>query len=110
MKKKFFYILGWLFVRPRRWFFWKMIANTYPRWFPKYDEFWQKWKFPNIHWWVLYKTIFRFFRWMHYDAWRPFCKWGRIRLTYPLIGRIIHRIGNTTAGFSNGETGQNCTG
>jgi hypothetical protein len=64
------------------------------------------WKWPNLHWWVLYKTIFRFCTWLHYDSWRLFCDWtGGYRCSFPLIARMIKKIGTTTAGFaiSGGE-------
>lgn len=101
-----FYIYGFIFVRPRRWLFWKMICGSFGlHILPEYDECFECWRLPNIHWWLLYKTVFKFFSWLHYDAWRVFCRWDRIRLTYPLIARIIHRIGETTAGYaiSGGE-------
>jgi hypothetical protein len=70
------------------------------RWWPEYDEIWEKWKLPNIHWWILYNTIFKFFKWLYYEAWRVFCDWtGGYRRTFPLIARIIQRIGSTTAGY-----------
>lgn len=95
-------VYGWIFVRPRRWFFSNMIFNCYPQWFPKKHEFFG-WQMPNIHWWILYKTVFKFFKWLHYDGWRPFCDWtGGYRRTYPLIARFIHRIGATTAGYAIG--------
>jgi hypothetical protein len=82
-----------------------MITNTSPMWLPEWNDCWGRYDWPNIHWWILYKTVFKFFKWLNYDAWRPFCKWGRIRLTFPLIARIIQRIGQTTAGYaiSGGE-------
>lgn len=104
--KTLFYLYGWIFVRPRRWLFWNMVRNTGPRWIPK--RRWCGWQMPNIHWYILYSTIFRFMTWLHYDAWRSFCKWdgpGGMRSSYPMIARIIKRIGSTTAGFaiSGGE-------
>lgn len=99
--KKLWYVYGWIFVRPRRWLFWKMVWATSPRWIPKKEQF-LGWQWPNIHWWILYITVFRFCSWLHWEAWRHFCKWDKIRLTYPLIARIIHRIGQTTAGYATG--------
>jgi len=98
-------VYGWMFVRPRRWFFHRMVCASYPRWKIKKEDYFG-WTFPNIHWYVLYITVFNFFTWIHYDGWRPFCNWeGGYRRTYPLIARIIHKIGSTTAGYaiSGGE-------
>lgn len=106
--KELFYLYGWLFVRPRRWFFWQMIAHGSHelRFIPKYDDCWERWQLPNIHWWLLRHTIFDFCKWLHYDAWRPFCDWtGGYRGSFPWIARAIKRIGDTTAGYaiSGGE-------
>lgn len=98
---------GYVFVRPRRCFFWKMVANTKLRLLPE-KRYWDegKWTLPNIHWWVLYKTVFRFFSWLYWDAWRYFCAYKNGRFeNKPLIARVIQRIGSTTAGYaiSGGE-------
>jgi hypothetical protein len=99
LKRSFFKIYGWLVIRPIRWFFWKMICNTALCVVPKRE--WGQWRLPNIHWWLLYKTIFKFFKWLNYDAWRPFCDWtGGWRQSYPLPARVIHTIGKTTAGYA----------
>lgn len=98
--KHIHFVLGWIFVRPRRWFFWKMSCASFGvRVLPTHDEYFG-WKAPNIHWWILYKTLFNFFYWLDTDAWRYFCKWGNVRLTYPLIARVIHKIGKTTVGYA----------
>jgi hypothetical protein len=97
--------LGYLFVRPRRWFFHKLICNCYPHWLPRKDDY-CGWRMPNIHWWLLYRTAFKFCKWLHYDAWRPFCDWtGGWRRSFPWPARLIKRIGDTTAGYaiSGGE-------
>ncbi|MFA5300087.1 MAG: hypothetical protein WC389_18020 [Lutibacter sp.] len=99
------YIYGWILVRPRRWFFRNMICAAYPQWKIK-KEYDGRWSMPNIHWHILYMTIFKFFKWLYYDGWRPFCDWtGGYRRTFPLIARIIHKIGQTTSGYtiSSGE-------
>lgn len=107
LSKQFAYTYGWLFVRPRRWLFWKMIADGsfQVRWLPKRVDYSREWRLPNPHWVAMYWTVFKFFKWLNYDAWRHFCKWDKVRQTYPLIARAIHRIGQTTAGFaiSGGE-------
>ena len=94
------WLFGWVCVRPRRWFFGQMIRAAYPRWKIKKHEYFG-WEFPNIHWWLLYVSVFRFFKWLNYEAWRPFCDWtdGR-RRSYPLVARAIHRVGATTAGYA----------
>jgi hypothetical protein len=98
--KKVRYILGFIFVRPRRWLFRNMVRSTKIRW--GFDRTWDnRILMPNIHWWILYKTVFNFFKWLDYDAWRPLCKWGdRYRLTYPWYAHLIQRIGETTAGYA----------
>lgn len=107
--KIIWYIYGWIFVRPRRWFFGKMLwkgsfglrlwfkRNEY--WCKDFDSFCDKWKWPNLHWWILYKTVFNFCSWLYWDGWRPFCKWGNVRLTYPPIARMLHCFGLATAGY-----------
>lgn len=105
MKKSFRYGLGWFFVRPRRWLFWRMVGSCYVRWLPEHDDYFG-WKMPNVHWWILYITVFKFFCWLHYDAWRPLCTWkdGWLHHT-PCYAEWIQRIGQTTAGsaISGGE-------
>lgn len=100
VSKKIRYLCGWIVVRPVRWFFWRMMwASVGLRTLPERDEFSKKWRYPNPHWWFLYKTVFKFCKWLYLDGWRPFCKWSdRGRKSYPLIARIIHKIGRTTAG------------
>jgi len=79
-----------------------MVRAAYPRWKIEKHEYFG-WTFPNIHWWLLYLTVFRFFKWLNYDAWRPFCDWtGGYRRTFPFMARIIHRIGATTSGYAIG--------
>lgn len=97
------YISGWCFVRPRRWLFWRMIGETELRWKWVRQEFGDEsyWQCPNFHWWIAYRTIFKFFKWLYWDGWRPLCKWGeRTRLTYPWYARAVHKLGQTTAGFA----------
>lgn len=99
MSKRLHYLYGWIFVRPRRWFFWKCILNSKLRLTPKKD--WDRWLMPNPHWWILYKTVFTLCKWFYWDAWRYFCTYKNGFLhKKPLIARIIHRIGSTTAGFA----------
>lgn len=113
MTTTLFYWYGWIFVRPRRWLFWKMIAKgsfgirwipeKSEYWTPELDEFYEKYRWPNLHWWLLYKTIFKFCKWLHYDGWRPFCDWtGGHRRSFPWIARAIKRIGDTTSGYAIG--------
>jgi hypothetical protein len=103
--QKIRYLHGWLFVRPRRWFFWKMCWVHRPILLPRKDECFG-WLWPNVHWWVLDRTIFRLCKWMYWDAWRPFCRWENGWLSHkPWYAKVIQRIGATTAGFaiSGGE-------
>lgn len=94
-----FYIYGWIFVRPRRWLFGRMLLGSFGlRLMPEKRCY--GWSYPNLHWWILYHTIFNFFCWLYWDAWRPFCKWDGVLIHKPLIAKIIHRIGATTAGFA----------
>lgn len=100
-----FKIYGYIFVRPRRWFFRKMFGGSYLRILPKREDYFG-WRMPNIHWWILYRTIFRLFKWMYWDAWRKLCTYENGWLKHkPFIAKIIHRVGSTTAGFaiSGGE-------
>lgn len=103
--KRLRYLLSYLFVRPRRWFFHKMLCDSFGiRWW--FEKDWYGTSYPNIHWWILYKTVWKFFRWLNNDAWRYFCTWEDGWLKHkPLISKIIHRIGQTTVGerTSGGE-------
>jgi hypothetical protein len=99
------YLLAFLTVRPRRWLFRRMACNYQLILFPRKEEYWG-WTWPNLHWWALYWTVFKFFKWLNYDAWRYFCRWENgWRVTMPPIARIIQRVGQTTAGcvISGGE-------
>lgn len=103
--KRLRYILGWVLVRPRRWFFWNMISSSTPQWRSELT-FDGRWHGPNIHWWILYKTVFKFFKWLNYEGWRPLCKWSPTCLIHkPWYAELVHRIGETTAGaaISGGE-------
>ena len=98
--KRLWHIYGWLFVRPRRWFFGKMIRSWFPVWYPK-KEAWG-WVIPNIHWWILYHTVYEFFSWLEQRAWKYFCTYKNGWLKHePTIAKIIHRIGGTTAGYAS---------
>lgn len=95
------YAAAFITVRPVRKLFWKMIANTELRLIPKEREWDGSWRLPNVHWWILYKTVFSFFKWVHRDAWRPFCDWtGGWRQTFPPIARIVKWFGDSTAGYA----------
>ena len=117
--KKLRYYAAWILVRPYRWFFWKCITHGSfsrycgVRWLPERREEWDNYHYnknrprkewemiiwPDFVWVFLYLTMFKFFRWLNYDAWRPLCRWGEhCRETYPWHARLIHRIGATTAG------------
>lgn len=91
------YIYGWIFVRPRRWFFKNLLWNHSLRLWPKKEG--DYWCWPNLHWVVLYRLLWPFFKWLYYEAWRSFCKWENgFRSSYPWIARLIHWIGRTTVG------------
>jgi hypothetical protein len=105
MKRYFFWLFGWCFVRPQRWLFRRMVFSTHLQLLPQHDDYFG-WTWPNPHWWILYKTVFRFFNWLHWDAWRPLCTWGERCLEHkPWWASLVQRIGGTTAGFaiSGGE-------
>lgn len=97
----FWWLYGWVFVRPRRWFFWKMVWNYRPRWWFEKRDYEKSYRWPNIHWYVLYHTVFNLCSWLYYEGWRPFAVWkdGMLR-EKPLLCRIIQRIGHTTAGYT----------
>lgn len=94
------YVYGWLFVRPRRWVFYKMACNSSIRWLPGRDVF-DNWRLPNIHWWLLYHTVFSFFKWLSWSAWCRLCVYenGR-RKTFPWYARFVKWFGDTTAGMA----------
>ena len=101
MKKRARWLFGWILVRPVRWAFSRMAWASYLRIKPEKQECDEKWRMPNIHWWLLYLSIFRFFKWLDGDAWRVFCDWtGGFRRTYPWPARFIHSIGAFTAGYA----------
>lgn len=119
--KQLRYYLAFLTVRPRRWFFrrcisygcgdtiwWPRMAEPHDCWHWTYDRektTWEMIQWPNVHWVMAYRIVFRFFKWLNYKAWRHLCQWNRVRLTYPWYARLVHRIGKTTAGcvISGGE-------
>lgn len=98
MLKKIYYLYGWIFVRPRRKLFKKMICNSYLRIIPEKDSL--GWHLPNLHWWLLYVSVFKFFKWLDWRAWRYLCTYENGWLKRkPMIAKIIDRIGATTAGY-----------
>jgi len=109
-KIMFFKIYGWILVRPRRWLFHKMVwsdrldmrieKNYYYR-----DNWFQRIKWPNLHWWVLRQIIFEPLKWLYWDGWRLFDKKKNGVPQWTLPARIAKRIGQTTAGcaISGGE-------
>ncbi|MCK5616291.1 hypothetical protein KAR91_81265 [Candidatus Pacearchaeota archaeon] len=110
-KIMFFKIYGWIFVRPRRWLFWHMVWSDRLSWKIERNYYYDgRWKWPNLHWWILRQIIFEPLKWLYWDGWRIFEKWedkgGGTR--WPkgrLLARIAKRIGQTTAGcaISGGE-------
>lgn len=116
------YLLSWLTVRPRRWFFRRCLfeGGQGVRWLPVrregWDNYnyhedrelrpWERFKWPNFHWVFAYRTVFAFFKWLYWDGWRPLCRWGpHCRETFPWYARLVQKIGRTTAGvtISGGE-------
>lgn len=103
-EKQFYWLFGWIIIRPIRWFFFRQISASFgARWWFEKNDMWpyygKKYRAPNFHWWILYKTIFNFFCWLDNEAWRPFCDWtGGWRRTYPFIAKVIHKIGKITTG------------
>lgn len=100
--KIIYQIRGWILIRPIRWFFGNISRAHSLRVWPERNEYYHKdyypykYHWPNIHWWIAYKTIGKFFLWLNWNGWRPFCDWtGGYRRTYPMIARIIHKIGKT---------------
>ena len=95
---RFFKIYGYIFVRPRRYLFGNMGWNSDLRPLPVKHEYFG-WRLPNWHWWILYKTVFRFFKWLYWDGCIRVSRWEKrwFKGRTNLYG-IIRRIGATTAG------------
>lgn len=105
LAKKIRYYLAFILVRPIRWFFSKMVRNYRLHLWPKWnywewaDHWWQRVRWPNVHWWILYHTVFNFFHWLHWRAWCKFCTYEKGFLAHkPWYAAVIHRIGEFTAG------------
>lgn len=100
MLKKIYYLYGWIFVRPRRKLFKKMICNSYLRIIP--EKHCGKWLLPNLLWWLLYISVFKFSKYSYWRTWSYLCTYGNGRLKRKpilwIIARIIHGISSTTAG------------
>jgi hypothetical protein len=95
------YCVSFVTVRPIRKLFFKMIINSDLRLLPEKCEWGNSWRLPNVHWWLLYKTVFKFFKWVHYDGWRPFCtRTGGRRQTFLPIARFVKWLGDSTAGYA----------
>ncbi len=117
IRLKLRYWAGWVFIRPIRKFFSAMLRGSFynscgVQWLPKHDpelvwlcdcygvkpRWWRLIRWPDFHWVFLYRTVFRFFSWLHYDAWRPLCTWDRFLKHKPWYAAVIQRIGGITAG------------
>lgn len=102
---------GYVVIRPiRRVMWWAARGSFGLRLIPKRQgwlPWWHldEWRFPNPHFWFLYRTIGKLATWMKWDAWRPFCDWtGGWRRTFPWYARLIHRVGNSLSyAFHGGE-------
>lgn len=99
---------GWMVYRPIRWFFWKMVANSRltplisRQW--SFDEPKKVFKFTNFHWWILYKTVFKFFKWLYWYAWAKFAIWSepnargaRWLVSHTWLSKFIQWVGSYTA-------------
>lgn len=98
------YWISWVLVRPRRWLFHRMVWASTVRWVPRRAYSGGPISWPNPHWWILYLTVFRAFRWLQWRGWRLLVKvddrgcYGKI----PWYARAVRRIGETTAGCATG--------
>jgi hypothetical protein len=98
------WLYGWMFIRPLRWMSRQSVRGSFGLRL-KPEKSWDGWRGPNLHLWLWYKTYGKFFLWMEGYAWRNFCDWtGGSRRTYPLIARVIHKVGRTMSyGLRGGE-------
>lgn len=97
IKRRLIYIYGWMFVRPRRFVVRKIAFPGSICVLPRREC--GIWFWPNVHWFILHKTIWPLLSWLYWDGWRWFCKWeDGYRSTYPLMARFVRWIGRTTAG------------
>lgn len=97
MATRLWYIYGWIFVRPRRWIFWQMMRNCHLQLGIKHT--WGRWTFPNLHWWLLSKTVLKFLLWARRNSLHKFRR-------FPFLREIIYRIACTTAGYA--QNGGEC--
>lgn len=106
--KTFWNIFGWIVIRPIRKIMWWATKGSFGlRLWPKKE--WGEWKLPNLHYWVLYKTLGNFSTWLYWDAWRVFCDWtGGFRRTYPWPAKLVHSIGKTLAWCFYGGSCYHC--
>ena len=95
----FYYIMGFIFIRPIRYAFWQMVCATSPRWW--FKRGYECWYLPNIHWYILYITVFRLCAYLYWDGWRHFAHYHPQHNYLQFIslpGAILKRIGTITAG------------
>lgn len=65
------YLYGWVFIRPKRWFFQRLLSGSGKlRILP--NKLYGKWRSPNILEWIGYRIIFRPLRWCFWNAIREF--------------------------------------
>lgn len=101
--KIIYQLRGWALIRPIRWFTRKISMASFgltvkfekdPYYHPEFSR--SKYKWPNLHWWILYKTVGKFSLWLRWDAWRVFCNWeGGWRRTFPWPAAVVYKIGKT---------------
>lgn len=97
--KIFWKAYGWVFYRHLKRWFRKMVRASEPKWkFEKTCYGYLIW--PNIWWWLLYRTVFKFCKGCYWDYWRPFCKWDKVLIHKPWYARFIHWFGSYTAGMA----------
>ena len=110
MPKFIYQVRGWILIRPLRYLSrWSARGSFGLRLMPRkntmYPYYGWRYNMPNVHYWLLYKTVGELSTWMKWDAWRVFCNWeGGWRRTFPLPARIVMKIGDTMSyAFHGGE-------
>lgn len=109
--KLIYQIRGWVLIRPLRVLSRACVKGSFGlRLKIRRNEFYipgynGRYEWPNLHYWLLYKTVGKFSTWLYFNGWRFLCDWtGGYRRTYPLPARILHKIGQTLSyGFYGNE-------
>lgn len=112
LNKSLWCIFGWIVVRPLRVLSRQCAMGSFGglRLLPERTEYGgcpdlPQWRMPNAHQWLLYRTAGKFFIWLRWNGWRPFCRWGKHgRESFPFVARVLYKIGQTMSyGFYGGE-------